>query len=119
MLVPVSATNRASHATTFRRMAVRMRGNMLLLGSFGLQSVTELTSHRAGCDGDGPRWRRRSSVHISQKALSLAAVGRHLLHDPLALEQVQTREALAQLARLRVAHVDAVADREPVRGGAE
>src|SRR5215218_8332365 len=50
-------------------------------------------------------------------AAALAAVGRQLVDDAPAADQVQGVEALAQLARLGVAHVDAVADSE-VRGQA-
>jgi hypothetical protein len=42
-----------------------------------------------------------------------------MVDDLLALDQVQAREALAQLARLRVAHVNAPADRHVVRCSAE
>ena len=50
--------------------------------------------------------------------MALAAVGRNLVDDPLALDQIEGVEALAELARLGVAQVDAVADPQPVRGGA-
>ena len=39
----------------------------------------------------------------SQKALPLATVGRRLVDDPVAFEQVQAGEALTQLAGLGVA----------------
>ena len=46
-----------------------------------------------------------------EEGLPLAAVGRHLVHDPVAGYEVERLEALAQLARLRVPEVDPVADR--------
>ncbi len=52
-----------------------------------------------------------------EERLALAAVGRHRLHDLVAAHEVQLVEALAQLARLRVAHPDDVADPQ-LRGGA-
>ncbi len=51
-----------------------------------------------------------------QKRLALASIRRHRLHDLLAAHEVQLVEALAQLARLRVAHPHAVADPQ-LRGG--
>ena len=83
--------------------------------SIGGERLDDLAQHLAELRGRivGAAGRR------SQKAPSLAAVGRHLLDDPLAFEQVQAGEALAQLAGLGVAHVHAVADRERVGGGSE
>ena len=49
----------------------------------------------------------------------LAAVGGELVHDPISFDDVQAREALAQLARLRVSHVHTIADLERVCGGAD
>jgi hypothetical protein len=46
--------------------------------------------------------------------LSLTAVGWRLIHDPIAFEQVKSRESLAQLARLGVAEVDALPDPERI-----
>ena len=51
--------------------------------------------------------------------MPLAAVGRGLGDDRVALDQVEAVEVLAELARLRVAHVDAVADAEADRDLAE
>ena len=45
-----------------------------------------------------------------EEAAALAAVRRHLVDDASLGHQVERLEPLAQLARLRVAHVDAVAD---------
>src|SRR5207302_533658 len=53
----------------------------------------------------------------SQEALSLTPVGGHLIDDALTFQQVHDREALAQLTRLRVAQVHAVADREALSRG--
>src|SRR5690606_10124276 len=50
---------------------------------------------------------------------ALAAVRRRLVDDPAVLHEVERVEALAQLARLRVAHVDAVADAQGARGSAD
>ena len=49
----------------------------------------------------------------SQERAALAAVGRHLVDHAVALQQQQRVEPLAQLARLGVAQVDAVAGPEP------
>ena len=53
-----------------------------------------------------------------EEGLALAAVGRDLVHDPVAGHEVERVEALAQLAGLRVAEVDAVADAQVARGRA-
>ena len=50
-----------------------------------------------------------------EEGLALAPVGRDDVDDLVAFDQVEDVEALAQLARLGVAHVDAIADLE-VRG---
>ena len=50
-----------------------------------------------------------------KEGLALAAVGRHLVDDLVAGDQVEGVEALAQLARLGVAQVDAVADAQVAR----
>ncbi len=50
-----------------------------------------------------------------EEGSSLAAVGGDDVDDLLAFDQVQGVEALAELARLGVAHVDAVADLEVAR----
>src|SRR5437763_524653 len=50
-----------------------------------------------------------------EKGLALAAVGRDLVGDPAALDQVEAVEALAELAGLDVAEVGAVPD--PQRSG--
>ena len=70
---------------------------------------------RAGSRTSTPRRRPRRL----EERLALAAVGRDLVDDPLALDQVERVEALAELAGLRVAQVDAVADPQLVCGGAE
>ena len=54
-----------------------------------------------------------------EEGLALAAVGGDDVDDLAAFDQVEGVEALAELARLGVAHEDAVADRELVGGGAE
>ena len=50
-----------------------------------------------------------------EERLALAAVGRHLVDDPVALDEVERVEALAELAGLGVAQVDAVADPQAPR----
>ena len=106
----------ASVSTTSRRMASMSRAEARSSGTADLK--VELTGH-------APRGARRETAggrevdgrrERSQKALSLTAICRHLLHDPLAFEQMKAREALAQLARLGVAQPDAIAHRETVRG---
>ena len=57
--------------------------------------------------GGGFQARRRL-----EERFALAAVGRDDVDDLVAFDQVEDVEALAELARLGVAHVDAVADRE-------
>ena len=52
-----------------------------------------------------------------QEGLALAAVGGDDVDDLLALHQVEGVEALAELAGLGVAHVDAVADLQVAGGG--
>src|SRR5919204_2123142 len=44
----------------------------------------------------------------SEKGPTVAAVGRDLVDDPIAGDEIERLEALAELARLRVAHIDAV-----------
>ena len=56
---------------------------------------------------------------LLEEGFALAAVGGDLVDDRAALDQVEGVEALAQLAGLGVAEVDAVADRQPRRRLAE
>src|SRR3954451_11926458 len=51
----------------------------------------------------------------SEERLSLAAIGRRAADETIPGEQVQSAEALAELAGLRVAQPDAVADPQPAR----
>ena len=64
-----------------------------------------------------PSKRRRGAD--SEEGVALAAVGRRLGDDLVAGDEVEPVEALAELARLGVAHVDAIADPEPHRDLAE
>src|SRR5918911_5402915 len=61
----------------------------------------------------------RRCADPSEERAPLAAVGRDDVDDPVAVDQVQLVEALAQLARLRVAEPHAVADPQRVGGGPE
>src|SRR5690554_490242 len=55
----------------------------------------------------------------SEEGLALAPVGGDGPDDPVAVDQVQRVEPLAQLARLGVPEPDPVADLQQVRGAAE
>ena len=80
----------------------------------GLVSRSRLAAVRGD---EGPQGRVRV-LGLLEERLALAPVGRDLVDDPLALDQVERVEALAELAGLRVAQVDTVADPQLVGGRA-
>src|SRR4051794_22902506 len=70
------------------------------------RSGVPLATARPTC----PSRARAARPRRLQEAAAFAAVGRDLVHDSVSLDQEEALETLAELARLRVAEVDAIAD---------
>ena len=70
----------------------------------------ELDPGRVFANEYAPSASSAPELPASEEGLALAAVGRDDVDDLVALDQVEDVEALAELARLGVAQVDAVAD---------